>query len=107
MHVERKWINQPSKDQPYHNLHGTRVLATAETATVARIYFLEGAVISQQISWLALSDGWPRERDTLEALCVEMLEAMEMADKYVDGEGSRDELDDFNAVLTRARSILT
>jgi hypothetical protein len=53
-----------------------------------------------------LLDMMTAERDTLKALCVDMLAAMEMADKYVDGEGSRDELDDFNAVLTRARSIL-
>ena len=55
----RKWINQPSTLQPYHKLHGVRVLFDPDNNIV---YFTEGAVISQQIDPLALSDGWPDER---------------------------------------------
>jgi hypothetical protein len=55
------WINQPSKLQPHHNLHGTRVLAIQEGIIgegIYRIYFLSGPVISQRISGRALSEGW-------------------------------------------------
>jgi len=58
MTVERMWINQPSKLQPYHNLHGTRVLAVRESYETSRIYFLSGDVISQVIDPVALSPGW-------------------------------------------------
>lgn len=54
----RKWINQPSTQQPLHNLHGTNVLAVREYDNVWRIYFTSGSVISQQCSGLCLSDGW-------------------------------------------------
>ena len=57
--MERMWINQPSTLQPYHNLHGVRVLAIHEYDSTWQIYFLSGDVISQQIDRLALSDGWP------------------------------------------------
>lgn len=57
--IIRMWINQPSTLQPFHHLHGCRVLATHEYDDTWRIYFLQGDVISQQISKLALSPGWP------------------------------------------------
>ncbi|MBC8737177.1 hypothetical protein F6X40_10190 [Paraburkholderia sp. UCT31] len=56
--IKRMWINQPSTLQPFHALHGTNVLATREYGDTWRIYFLSGSVISQQISALALSEGW-------------------------------------------------
>jgi len=56
--VERMWINQPSRLQPYYHLHGTRVLAVRESEVTYQIYFLDGDVISQQIDPLALSKGW-------------------------------------------------
>jgi len=56
--VERMWINQPSRLQPYYHLHGTRVLAVRESDVTSQIYFLDGDVISQQIDPIALSKGW-------------------------------------------------
>lgn len=55
----RMWINQPSKLQPLHELHGLNVLAVRdESGECARIYCLNGWVISQQAPWSSLSDGW-------------------------------------------------
>jgi len=56
--VERMWINQPSRLQPYYHLHGTRVLARHEYGKTWQIYFLDGDVVSQQIDRIALSKGW-------------------------------------------------
>ncbi len=55
---QRMWINQPSKLQTYHHLHGTNVLAIHEYDDTWRIYFLSGYTESQQISKIALSNGW-------------------------------------------------
>lgn len=59
MTLQRMWINQPSTLQPLHHLHGTLVLATAESDTVMKVFFLSGDTISQQVPRLALSGGWP------------------------------------------------
>lgn len=60
----RKWINQPSTLQPYHDLHGRRVLYDSETE---EIWFTEGPVISQRmIHPEALSDGWPHADEKIE-----------------------------------------
>ena len=56
--IKRMWINQPSRSQQFHDLHGTNVLAVHEYDDTWRIYFLSGNVISHQISRLALSEGW-------------------------------------------------
>lgn len=56
---QRAWINQPSKLQPFHKYHGTRVLAMLDYPGTANVYFLDGDVISQQLPTLALSAGWP------------------------------------------------
>lgn len=56
--MRRMWINQPSTFQPLHKLHGVLVLAAHESNTLARAYFIEGDVISQQIPWTSLSEGW-------------------------------------------------
>ena len=56
--LERMWVNQPSKLQQYHHLHGTNVLAYLEYDNTYQIFFLEGNVISQQIPGTALSAGW-------------------------------------------------
>lgn len=53
----RMWVNQPSSHQPLHRLHGTNVLAVEENDSY-RIYFLEGAVVSQTAPKEALSRGW-------------------------------------------------
>jgi hypothetical protein len=53
------WINQPSTHQEFHKMHGTNVLADLDSRpNIARIYFLESTVISQDILKTALSDGW-------------------------------------------------
>lgn len=57
--MKRMWVNQPSTLQPYHKLHGARVLGVHEYESTFRIYFTEGAVVSQQILACALSEGWP------------------------------------------------
>ncbi len=43
----------------HHKLHGTRVLAHHEYDNTWRVYFLDSNVVSQQMSILALSYGWP------------------------------------------------
>lgn len=55
--IRRMWVNQPSNLQLLHHLHGTNVLAIEE-GDGWRIYFLDGAVISQQAERSSLSDGW-------------------------------------------------
>lgn len=55
---KRMWINQPSTLQPFHHLHGTNVLVMPESDSLYRVYFLSGDVISQQMTKLALSEGW-------------------------------------------------
>lgn len=58
--VRRVWINQPSKSQKDHNLHGTCVLALwYPNKDVVDIFFLEGHIISQRIHKTSLSQGWP------------------------------------------------
>lgn len=57
MGLIRMWINQPSTLQPFHKVHGLNVLAEYQEGT-SRIYFLEGSIISQNISSNCLSKGW-------------------------------------------------
>ena len=55
----RYWINQPSKHQQFHKLHGINVIGIQKKdPKITRIYFLSGAVISQDILTNALSEGW-------------------------------------------------
>ena len=56
--LRRAWVNQPSTQQPFHNLHGTNVLAEDDTDLMARVWLLSGPVVSQQVPKSALSDGW-------------------------------------------------
>lgn len=56
--LTRMWINQPSKHQPHHALHGTNVLAQQEHGDVMQIFFLSGEIINQQMSRAHLSPGW-------------------------------------------------
>lgn len=67
----RVWINQPSTLQPDHALDGMNVLAIRDTDTMARIYFLSGPIESQQISYLALSEGW-LTYDEHDRICQDM-----------------------------------
>jgi hypothetical protein len=57
--IKRMWINQPSALQPHHALHGTRVLAVHEYNDTYCVFFLSGDTVNQQITKLALSEGWP------------------------------------------------
>lgn len=57
----RAWINQPSKLQPLHHLHGTKVIVTSIDSETAEVFFTEGCVISGIIPKSALSTGWPRQ----------------------------------------------
>jgi hypothetical protein len=60
--IHRKWINQPSKLQMHHDLHGTNVLAYREYEGTWRVYFLSGDIISMQVFGSVLSDGWIKQR---------------------------------------------
>lgn len=57
---KRMWINQPSKDQPLHRLHGTNVILVprkGEDETVT-VYFTSGVIVSQMVPKNVLSEGW-------------------------------------------------
>ena len=61
--IHRMWINQPSKLQHHHDLHGTNVLVYSEDSKnsnnpIVVVYFLSGDVISQRMFRSALSLGW-------------------------------------------------
>lgn len=55
---QRCWINAPSSHSPYYLLHGANVLAVLDTDGCARVYFVDGTVISMQVDPLFLSSGW-------------------------------------------------
>ncbi len=61
--LRRMWINQPSTQQPDHDLHGQLVLiAEAELTSgdrVVRAWFAHGDTVSQQVFRMSLSNGWP------------------------------------------------
>lgn len=59
--LARYWINQPSKLQYYHKLHGTNVLGYLEYEGTFRIYYLSGDIISSQIPSICLSEGWNKD----------------------------------------------
>jgi hypothetical protein len=63
--LTRAWINQPSKLQPFHRLHGTNVLAEAELDSqgFVRVWFLGGSTISQIFPLSSLSPGWLKSLD--------------------------------------------
>ena len=62
--IRRMWVNQPSKLQRYHHLHGQRVHADIgissnqhkQARSMVRVYFLHGSRISQNIHRTALSE---------------------------------------------------
>lgn len=62
MALHRMFFNQPSTLQPDHHLHGVNVLVDlSRDRPVARVYFLEGPVVSGEYSRLSLSHGWIAE----------------------------------------------
>jgi hypothetical protein len=66
MYIKRMWINQPSTLQPFHKLHGQRVLAEYETSedkdlhnTTVIVYFTDPELdVWKSIPTIALSEGW-------------------------------------------------
>jgi hypothetical protein len=62
--LRRMWVNQPSTLQPFHAMHGVNVLAQPDYGDLMRVYFLAGDTISQQMTRLALSEGWRPEKTT-------------------------------------------
>ena len=59
--LTRMTIDQPSASQRWHALHGTRVLVNLKStlhSNAVTIWFLEGSIISQNISRDALVTGW-------------------------------------------------
>lgn len=55
--MKRMWINQPSTLQPFHYLHGEKVLAIPESNSW-RVYFLKDSVVSMLVPKNTLSEGW-------------------------------------------------
>lgn len=64
MLLKRMWINQPSRYQLHHKLHGTNVLADFNDVSdgIIRIYFTSGDVVSQNIQLSSLSRGWVNQK---------------------------------------------
>lgn len=63
--VFRAWVNQPSKQQPFHEYHGMLVIAVPEDENhccifpVSGPYPQDGDIISMRCPNLCLSPGWP------------------------------------------------
>jgi len=55
--IYRAWINNPSKLQPHHKLHGAVCIAHVQSDNhrFATVYFTEGPVISIRIETIHLS----------------------------------------------------
>jgi hypothetical protein len=66
--MRRMWINQPSKLQPHHSLHGTNVLVgeTPPESQYWTVFFTSGKQISSLINKIALSPGWVEEQQKQE-----------------------------------------
>lgn len=77
----RVWVNQPSRSQPFHHLHGQCGLAVNEYPGTDRFFFLSGNKTDQQIFTIALSEGWPEHLSVLddEAYELETLEEKDYA----------------------------
>lgn len=79
--LSRYWVTQPSTLQPYHKLHGRRVLARIEHERgetdlgYVDAYFTEGTVLSQRIHVSALSAGWPEQSAPSEEVIYRQLKA--------------------------------
>ena len=64
---KRMWINQPSTLQPYHELHGTNVLAIPGRPNYFWVYYLTNNtngrdIISNEVHSIALSNGWNTQK---------------------------------------------
>lgn len=63
--LKRYWINQPFKNQKFHDLHGKKVLADIKETNdgICECYFTNGDIVSQKIEYMALSPDWPETPD--------------------------------------------
>lgn len=57
MTIYRAWINQPSTQQPLHDLHGTHCIVNDLDDNCVDIYFTEGDVYSMRVSRQCISRG--------------------------------------------------
>lgn len=57
MKICRAWINQPSKLQPLHRLHGTRCIAVYNRPGNVQLWFTEGEIHSMDADPLCISEG--------------------------------------------------
>ncbi len=62
MKIYRGWINQPSKLQPLHKMHGKRGIVVDSGGATVRMYFCTGAAVSVQAPRLSISKGSPARR---------------------------------------------
>jgi len=58
--LTRCYIDQPSTNSEYHNLHKLNVLAVTEDLDkdTVRVYYLSGAKISSEVPRNILTEGW-------------------------------------------------
>lgn len=58
--LQRRWINQPSKLQPDHDLHGTNVflLNNDPNDKYCDVLVVKGSFNTMRIAKLSLSNGW-------------------------------------------------
>lgn len=88
--MRRMWINQPSKLQPHHSLHGTNVLVgeTPPESQYWMVFFTSGKQFSSLINKIALSPGWkeeqPKQEDAFEvpASTTYVLGTKELAEQF-------------------------
>ena len=55
MKIYRGWINQPSKLQPLHEIHGKKGIVMDSGGKTVRMYFCTGTVVSMQAPRLSIS----------------------------------------------------
>ncbi len=70
--LKRCWIDQPSILQPFHLLHGKRVLAVFSQSDEQSVvvYFTSGNVVSQEVTKDSLCVGWPINVERAEVLNI-------------------------------------
>jgi hypothetical protein len=58
---KRMWINQPSINQPDHDIHGKNVIAIPLGRNEYLVFFIDGEEISRIVNTYSLSYGWKKE----------------------------------------------
>jgi hypothetical protein len=64
MTIYRAWINQPSTQQPLHDLHGTHCIVNDLDDNCVDIYFTEGDVHSMRVSRQCISRVYLSDAET-------------------------------------------